>query len=123
PLLSCGERTDELDEECVRARILETSPDQITRTGRTLYELSDWSIEQIEPDGSITTVMQLDVDLDILDYQGSIEHDPESGRMWLLAWSREQLPAWLFQFDATGQVEWARELSDLGGSVTSGSLL
>ncbi|HVI03631.1 MAG TPA: hypothetical protein VM869_33280 [Enhygromyxa sp.] len=124
PLLSCGERTiDPLDRECVRARILPFSPDRITRSGRTLFELSDWSIEQIEPDGSLTTVVQLDVDLDPASYYGAIEHDPVSGRMWLLAASRNDLPAWLFQFDAAGQVEWADELSDLGGEVNGGGLL
>lgn len=122
PPASCGERTIDLDRECVRVQVLEVYPDRVTRSGRTFAELSDWSIGQIEPDGSFTTVMQLDVDLDIVDYRGAIEHDPESGRMWLLAWSYDA-PPWLFQFDASGQIEWADELSELGGVVTYGSLL
>jgi hypothetical protein len=122
PLVSCGERTAGLG-ECVSVRVLEFSSDQITRSGRTFHDLSDWTIGQIEPDGSYTTVMQLDVDLNVVDYHGTIEHDPESGRMWLLAWSYEDLPGWLFQFDATGQVEWADELNDVGGTVVRGSLL
>jgi hypothetical protein len=121
PLVGCGEQTVGIDRECVRARILEISLHQITRTGRTLSEWA-WSIGQIESDGSLTTVMQLDIDLDLLDYDGSIAHDPASGRMWLLATSYN-FPAWLFQFDASGQLEWADELSDIGGAVTGGALL
>lgn len=123
-LVSCGDRVIDLDRVCVRARVLPINPDMVTRSGRTLTVWGGWSVDQIEPDGSVTTVTSLEVDLEPVFYSGHLEHDPVSGRMWLLAWGWDDEPAWLYQFDATGQVEWADELVDFEGPVTwGGSLL
>lgn len=122
-LLSCGDRTIELDRVCVHARLLPIAPDMITRSGRTLTVWGPWRVGQIELDGSVTTVTSLEVDLEPVLHRGQLEHDPVSGRMWLLAWDGDET-AWLYQFDAAGQVEWADELVDFAGPVTwGGSLL
>jgi hypothetical protein len=119
-LVSCGDRAIELDRVCVRTRLLPISPDTITRSGRTL-SASGWHVGQIELDGSVTAVTSLEVDVPPL-YLGRLDHDPVSGRMWVLAWAGEE-PAWLYQFDAAGQVEWANELVGFAGPIVSGGSL
>lgn len=120
-LVSCGDRTIEPERVCVRARLLPIAPDMITRSGRTLYGWGGWSVDQIELDGTTTTVTSLAVELSPL-YRGTLEHDPVSGRMWLLAWADGE-SSWLYQFDAAGQVEWADELIDFAGPAGFGGSL
>lgn len=120
-LVSCGDRTIDLDRVCVRARILPIAADMITRSGRTLNAWDGWSVHQIETDGSLTMVTSLAIDLEP-PYLGYLEHDPVSGRMWLIAWDHDQT-TWLYQFDAAGQVEWADALDDFEHPTRGGAVL
>lgn len=54
-LSSCGDRVIDLERPCVRARLLPILPDMITRSGRTLTEWGLWRVDQIEPDGTVTS--------------------------------------------------------------------
>ena len=127
PLVHCSSRTIEPDVVCVQARVLlelEQEPCLITPSGLTVFATgAALTLRQLELDGTLTEVMTLPVDGWCHDF--AFEHDVASGRMWVLeGHDRDtETPAQLRQFDASGQVEWARELSQGDRPVARGSLL
>jgi hypothetical protein len=124
-LSSCGGRTIEPESICVRARILPIDPVMVTRTGRVLEPQFDgWTVSQLEADGTLTPITTVVTTEHVFFYRARLEHDPISGRMWVLEGydSDTDQPAALYQFAADGQLEWMVELSDYERPVDASSL-
>ncbi|MFO7563531.1 MAG: hypothetical protein R6X02_12870 [Enhygromyxa sp.] len=120
-LSSCGKQI-EPEPICARARILPIYPVMITPTGRVLAPGAEgWAVSQLEVDGTLTPIATL-VTEEAFRTFAWLEHDPLSGRMWLLDRGYGDTPAWLYQFDAEGQLEWKVELSDYERPVQPGAL-
>lgn len=112
-LPACGDPAIEVQPACASARLLDVPALAITRSGRTLD--ASWRVGQLASDGSHTPLIELDIDLVIPTRFVAFEHDAQSGRMWVATWSFDaDEQAWLFQFDASGQLAWSDPLDALG---------
>ncbi len=124
-LSSCGGRTNEPESICARARILPIDPFMVTPSGRVLESrASGWAVSQLEADGTLTPVTTLETSEFAVFVRAWLEHDPSSGRMWVLEgsdWLSDK-PTTLYQFDADGQLEWEIPLVDYERPVDAGSL-
>lgn len=114
-LFGCGDPPVEPAQACAHARVLEVPASVIARSGRTLDVAGGWAVGTIAEDGTHTLDLELDIELVGLARFVAFDHDPQSGRMWVATWSFDETEeAWLFQFDARGQLEWSERLDALG---------
>lgn len=120
--IGCGERTIERD--CASVQLIPHHGRVLSQSGRTLDVVGGWKVGEIQPDGTHLDVVTLALDLDPSLQDVAFEHDPQTGRMWVMTWYEgpQPGPTWLVQFDATGQVEWSEDLGAVG-IVRDASLL
>lgn len=123
--LGCGPPAIEPLPICVSTRVLELEPCSITRSGALLFQTSEGLVvRQLDEDGTLSEFATLEVAETCEQGGTSFEHDPATGRMWLIdpLGYDEDTPARLWQFDSAGHVEWERELVHEGRYSRYGSV-
>lgn len=120
---SCGGDTVDPTPVCAKTQLVPVDPMMVTATGRVLAPLADsWAIRQLDADGSLSAVATVPSSGSPLAGFGWLEHDPLSGRMWLVESWWDETPSVLHQLDADGEIEWTVELVDYERGATANSL-
>ena len=87
----------------------------VTRTGLVLSKGENWRVARLESDGTLTPLVELETETFPYSAWGWLEHDPVSGRLWLLTTEFDHgldvaVPSRLYHYDASGALEWMTEL-------------
>lgn len=113
PLVGCGREA-----QCVDVELLALDVTHVRPSGRTLGP--GWAVGQLDASGVHTPLLELQIDASY--DQHDFDHSPLDDRMWLLGWDFVDNTAMLYQFDASGAVEWSDPL-DEHAFVRDGSVL
>jgi hypothetical protein len=113
PLVGCGR-----EPQCVDVELLALDVTHVRASGRTLGP--GWAVGQLDASGVHTPLLELQIDASY--DQHDFDHSPLDDRMWLLGWDYVDNAAMLYQFDASGAVEWSDPL-DEHTAVRDGSVL